>query len=161
MVNGQWSMVNGQWSVVSGQWSVVNKKSCGGIVAKGICINLPVKDLKRSVDFFTALGYSSIPTMTDEYSTAMMVEENITLLLITEEFFTNFTTKPTSDASKQTEVIISLQLDNREAVDEAVAKAVAAGATLPKEPYIFDFMYGQCFHDLDGHVWEFFAWTKA
>ena len=42
-----------------------------------IFVNLPVKDLKRSVEFFTRLGYTFNPQFTDENATCMIVGENI------------------------------------------------------------------------------------
>ncbi|AKC86512.1 VOC family protein [Pseudoxanthomonas suwonensis] len=123
-------------------------------MAKQIFVNLPVKDLDRSVAFFTALGFSFNPQFTDDNATCMIVGENIFVMLLVEPFFQTFTTKSVSDASRQTEVLLAISLDSREAVDELVAKAVAAGATVTQPARDYGFMYQQSVADLDGHQWE-------
>jgi predicted lactoylglutathione lyase len=119
-----------------------------------IFVNLPVKDLRRSVEFFTKLGYTFNPQFTDEKATCMIVGEHIFVMLLVEEFFQTFTKKPVANASKSTEVIIALSASSRAEVDELVNKAIAAGATTPNEKMDQQFMYGWGYQDLDGHLWE-------
>ena len=125
-------------------------------MASQMFVNLPVKDLKRSVDFFTALGFSFNPQFTDDNATCMIVSDHNFVMLLVESFFQSFTPKPISDARRQTEVLVAISCDSRGAVDEIIAKAVAAGATMPKPPQDLGFMYQHGFEDLDGHQWEFF-----
>jgi predicted lactoylglutathione lyase len=119
-------------------------------------VNLPVRDLNRSVAFFTQLGFTFNPQFTDENATCMIVGEDIFVMLLVENFFKTFTHKEISDATRSTEVIVSLSTDSREAVDAMVHKAVAAGATTPRDPKDYGFMYQHGFQDLDGHLWEVF-----
>ena len=77
-------------------------------------------------------------------------------MLLVESFFQSFTPKPISDARRQTEMLVAISCDSRGAVDEIIAKAVAAGAATPKPPQDLGFMYQHGFEDLDGHQWEFF-----
>lgn len=121
-----------------------------------IFVNLPVEDLKRSVEFFTALGFSFNPQFTDETATCMIVSEENFVMLLTREKFAGFTPKPIADAHATTEVLVALSMDNREAVDAMVAKAVAAGGTTYNEPQDHGFMYAHGFQDPDGHIWELF-----
>ncbi|WP_028928292.1 VOC family protein [Pseudoxanthomonas suwonensis] len=123
-------------------------------MASQIFVNLPVKDLDRSVAFFTALGFSFNPQFTDENATCMLVGENIFVMLLVEPYFATFTGKPVSDATRQTEVLVALALESREAVDGMVAKVVAAGGTVTQPARDLGFMYQQSFADLDGHQWE-------
>ena len=124
-------------------------------MATQIFVNLPVKDLKKSVDFFTALGYTFNPQFTDENATCMIVSEgHIHVMLLVETFFKTFTPKPIADAKAATEVLIALSCESRAQVDELVAKAVAAGGTTPTEAKDHGFMYQHAYQDLDGHVWE-------
>ncbi|GAB4054262.1 VOC family protein [Spirosoma litoris] len=124
-------------------------------MATKIFLNLPVKDLNKSVEFFTKLGYSFNAQFTNEDGTCMIISEDIYVMLLVEKFFKSFIKKEIADASKTTEAIICLSADNREAVDEVVKKAVAAGATTPTEAQDQGFMYSHGFQDLDGHLWEF------
>lgn len=123
-------------------------------MATKIFVNLPVKDLNRSVEFFTKLGFSFNPYFTDESCTCMVVSESIYVMLLVEDRFKDFTRKPICDATKATEVLLCLDAENREAVDELVQKAVAAGGTLYAEPMENECMYGHSFADPDGHQWE-------
>lgn len=117
-------------------------------------VNLPVKDLDRSVAFFTALGFNFNPQFTDANATCMIVSDDSFVMLLVEPFFQGFTAKPLGDARQQTEVLLAFSLDSREEVDELVGKAVAAGATITQPARDHGFMYQQSFADLDGHQWE-------
>lgn len=119
-----------------------------------IFVNLPVKDLNKSVEFFTHLGYKFNPQFTDENATCMIVSESIFVMLLVEKFFKTFTEKEICDSSKSAEMLLCLSCDSRAQVDEMVAKAVAAGASTPNEPKDYGFMYGHGYEDLDGHNWE-------
>ena len=125
-------------------------------MATQIFVNLPVKDLNKSVEFFTKLGYTFNAQFTNEDATSMIISEDIYVMLLVEKFFQTFTKKTIADAFKTTEALIALSFESREAVDEIVRKAVAAGATTPNEPYDQGFMYSHGFQDLDGHLWEVF-----
>ena len=119
-----------------------------------IFVNLPVKDLDRSVDFFTRLGYTFNPQFTDESATCMIVSDTIYVMLLTEEYFRTFMPKEVCDTSRYAEVLVALSAESREAVDETVRKAVAAGGSTYAEPQDHGFMYQHGFQDPDGHIWE-------
>lgn len=124
-------------------------------MATQIFVNLPVKDLKKSIDFFSGLGYTFNPQFTDENATSMIVSETIYVMLVTENFFKTFITKPIADATKVTETITCFSLDSRAAVDDILEKAIKGGATVPKEAQDHGWMYSRGFQDLDGHLWEY------
>ncbi|SFH13323.1 hypothetical protein SAMN05216299_10128 [Nitrosospira sp. Nsp14] len=119
-----------------------------------IFVNLPVKHLGKSVEFFTKLGFEFNPQFTDETATCMIVAEDIFVMLLTEEKFKLFTPKKICDATQSTEVLVCLSRESREKVDEMVRSAVAAGGATYNEPQDHGFMYGHGFQDLDGHIWE-------
>jgi len=119
-----------------------------------IFVNLPVKDLNRSVAFFTRLGYTFNPQFTDENATCMIVGESIFVMLVVEKFFKTFTPKPIADAKTSTEVLVALSAPSRDGVNRIVETALAAGARRYKEPKDHGFMYEWGFEDLDGHIWE-------
>ncbi|WP_409342812.1 VOC family protein [Paenibacillus sp. MBLB4367] len=126
-----------------------------GVQAAKIFVNLPVKDLNKSVEFFTKIGFEFNAQFTDENATCMIVGENIFVMLLVEEFFKKFTKKEISDATQSTEVIVSLSADSRESVDELVNKALDAGGKPSNDPKDHGFMYEWGFQDIDGHLWEF------
>ena len=119
-----------------------------------IFVNLPVKNLSESMEFFRKLGFTFNPQFTEETAACMIVAENIFVMLLTEEKFKTFTPKEICDATKSTEVLVCLSCESREKVDDMVRKAVAAGGITYNEPQDHGFMYGHGFQDLDGHIWE-------
>jgi predicted lactoylglutathione lyase len=123
-------------------------------VTTKIFVNLPVRDLTRSVEFFTRVGYTFDERFTDENATCMVIGEDIYAMLLVEPFFRTFTQKEIADASRTTEVIVALSADSREQVDEIVDRAFAAGASAASETNDQGFMYGRSYQDLDGHIWE-------
>jgi predicted lactoylglutathione lyase len=126
-----------------------------------IFVNLPVKDLVKSMAFFEALGFSFNPQFTDETAACMVISDTIFAMLLTHEKFAGFSPKPIADTSKTTEVLIALSRDDREAVDAIVKAALAAGGSTFNQPQDHGFMYGHAFRDLDGHVWEVFWMDPA
>jgi predicted lactoylglutathione lyase len=125
-------------------------------MATKIFVNLPVKNLNKSIEFFTQLGYQFNPQFTDETATCMIVADDIFVMLLTEPKFQSFTPKPICDATKSTEVLVALSCDSRDAVNDLVRKAVAAGGTTYAEAKDYGFMYQHGYQDLDGHIWELF-----
>jgi len=123
-------------------------------MARQIYVNLPVKDLKRSVEFFTELGFAFNPKFADDNATCMIVGDNIFVMLLVESFFKTFTSKQISDASNSTEVLVCLALEGRDKIDEMVGKALAAGGAAPNRAKDYGFMYQHGFQDPDGHLWE-------
>lgn len=119
-----------------------------------IFVNLAVKDLQKSIAFFTRLGFKFNAQFTDETATSMIVAEDIYVMLLTEAKFKTFTPKAICDATKSTEVLVCLSSESRDKVDEMVRNAVAAGGTTYAEPKDYGFMYQHGFQDLDGHIWE-------
>ncbi|KYF49980.1 glyoxalase [Sorangium cellulosum] len=117
-------------------------------------VNLPIRDLKRSVEFFTKLGFSFNPQFTDDKATCMIVSEQAFVMLLVEERFKDFTKKQICDTATSTEGIFALSAGSRAEVDELVNTAIASGGTEAGEPSDMGFMYFRRFYDLDGHHWE-------
>ncbi len=126
-----------------------------------IFVNLPVKDLGKSIDFFTALGFSFNPQFTDENAGCLVISDVIYAMLLVEPFFKTFTKKDIADATKTTEAIVALGVESRERVDELVDKALAAGGLPSNDTHDHGFMYERSFQDPDGHLWEVFYMDPA
>ena len=119
-----------------------------------IFLNVAVKDLDKSVAFFTELGYGFNAEYTNDDAACMVIDSNIFVMLLREAFFRTFTDKQLCDMRTHVEALTALSVDSRERVDELVAKAVAAGGSTPRPPIDYGFMYSHAFEDLDGHSWE-------
>jgi uncharacterized protein len=116
--------------------------------------NLAVEDLDRSVAFFTELGFTFDQRFSDETATAMVVNDQATVMLLTRDRFTDFTNKQLVDPRTQIQLIIAVSADSREEVDRLADKALAAGGSPASDAIDMDFMYSRSFQDPDGHQWE-------
>lgn len=119
-----------------------------------IFVNLPVSDLRRSVEFWTGLGFGFNEQFTDDNAACMVVNDQACVMLLSEKFFATFTRKELVDAARQTEVIMALSADSREEVDRMAEQALATGGSAANDTQEDGFMYGRSFHDPDGHLWE-------
>ena len=124
-------------------------------MAKMIFVNLPVTDLKRSMAFYEAVGFTNNPMFTNDQAAAMAWSDEIVVMLLTHEFWKTFTDKTLPDARSTAQVLLCLSQDSREAVDAIVGNAVSAGGRSEPTPnQDMGFMYGRSFEDPDGHIWE-------
>jgi len=119
-----------------------------------IFVNLPVRDLHKSMDFFKKIGFSFNQQFTDETAACMVISDDIFAMLLTHDKAKEFTRKEIADATRTTEVLVTLTVENRDKVNELAEKAMSAGASKAREPEDFGYMYGRSFNDPDGHIWE-------
>ncbi len=117
-------------------------------------VNIPVHDLPKSMQFFSALGFRFNEQFTDEKAACMVVNDDAYFMLLTEAFFRTFTNREASDAKRSTGALFALSCDSRAEVDQMVRKAIDAGGSHAKDPIDQGFMYGWSFYDVDGHHWE-------
>lgn len=117
-------------------------------------VNLSVRDLERSVAFFTGLGFTFDPRFTDASATCMIVSDEAFVMLMVEPRFRDFTTRQICDLRTHVEGLFSLTASSRAEVDGLVERALASGATQAMPPQDHGFMYLRSFLDLDGHHWE-------
>jgi predicted lactoylglutathione lyase len=124
-------------------------------MATKIFVNLPVKDLEKSKEFFTTIGFTINPQFTDDKAACVVISEDIFAMILREEFFKTFIPRTEiADATKATEVLVALSAESKEGVDELANKAIAAGGSQLREPEDHGFMYSRSFQDLDSHIWE-------
>ncbi|MCD0472817.1 glyoxalase/bleomycin resistance/extradiol dioxygenase family protein [Flavobacterium sp. EDS] len=126
-----------------------------------IFLNLPVKDLKRSMAFFTELGFTFNLNFTDDKAACLEIGENIFAMLLLEEFFKTFTQKQICNTATTTEILMALSVDSRKKVDEIIAAVVKAGGIEYMEAKDYGWMYQKAFLDLDGHHWEIFFMDES
>ncbi len=118
-------------------------------------VNLPVANLKKSVEFFTALGFTFNEQFTDETSTCMIIGENMYSMLLEHAKFESFIDKKIAPRDTA-EAILSLSCGSKEEVREIAEKAFAAGGRKVNDAEDIGFMYSWAFEDLDGHLWDLF-----
>ena len=123
-------------------------------MSREIFVNLPVRDLSKTMEFFSALGFTFNPQFTDDKAACMVISDKAYVMLLTEPFFRGFTTNEVTDTAKSTEAILALSCTSREEVDQMVRKAIDAGGRHAMDPTDHGFMYNWSFYDVDGHHWE-------
>ena len=123
-------------------------------MTKQFWLNLPVKDLARSREFFAQLGFA----FNDKHGQTGMVSlivGNGMVNLFPHAAFSGFAGAQVADTAGAAEVLLSLDAESRDEVDALAKKAKAAGAKVFGEPAsVQGWMYGCGFADLDGHRWN-------
>lgn len=127
-------------------------------MAQRTFINLPVRNLGKSMDFFKSIGFEFNDQFTDEKAGCMIISDTLSVMLLTEGYFRTFTKKPISDAKTVTEVLIALETSSKEEVIQNISKAQSLGAEIYAKPQDHGWIYQHSFADLDGHQWEF-SWV--
>ena len=125
-------------------------------MATKIFVNLPVKDLEKSKEFFTTIGFSINPQFTDETAACVKITEDIYAMILTHAKFKEFTPKKIADTTQSSEVITCLSFESKDKVNEVMDKALKAGGTEARAAMDYGFMFGRSFNDPDGHIWEVF-----
>lgn len=118
-------------------------------------LNLPVKDLQKTINFFTKLGFTFNPQFTDENATCMVLNEGSFVMLLVEPYFKSFTKKEIPDTKNFAQLTFAVSYDSKEEVQEKIAIALQEGAQDAGEQDM-GFMFTRRFNDLDGHLWELF-----
>ena len=131
------------------------------VKARKLFVNIPVRDLQRSIDFFEGLGFTFNTQFTDATGTSMLVGEDAYFMLLTHEKFAGFSTLPIGDPRRDTAALYAFSVDSREEVDGIVNRAIATGGARALDPQDHGFMYGWSFLDPDGHHWEVFWMDPA
>jgi len=130
-------------------------------MSKMIFVNLPVRDLQASTAFYVALGGKVNPKFSDEKATSVMFSDKIGVMLLTHERYRDFTKRPIGDARRESQSLLTITADDREAVNATLARAAAAGGRADPNPaQDHGFMYGRSVEDPDGYVWEV-MWIDA
>ena len=124
-------------------------------MSKQLFVNLPVRDLKKATAFYTAIGANQNPQFSDDTASCMVLSDTIFVMLLTHAKWATFTKKPIVDARRESEVMLALSAESKQAVDKITNAAGANGGTSDVNPkQDLGFMYGRSFEDVDGHVWE-------
>src|SRR5882757_2464646 len=131
------------------------------VMSKMIFVNLPVRDLAASTAFYVALGGTVNPQFSDEQATSLMFSEAIGVMLLTHERYGQFTQRPIGDARRESQALLALTVDSRDAVDATLTRTVAAGGRADPNPaQDHGFMRNRTVEDPDGNVWEI-VWMDA
>jgi predicted lactoylglutathione lyase len=122
--------------------------------SRQIYVNLAVREVKKSMDFFSKLGFQFNPKFTDENAACMIINDDAYVMLLGATYFKTFTKRELCDTTRHTEGLFAISCESRAAVDDMVKRAVAAGGAHAMDRQDHGFMYGWSFYDLDGHHWE-------
>ncbi|WP_281337396.1 VOC family protein [Flavobacterium eburneipallidum] len=125
-------------------------------MAKQVFINLAVKDVEKSMAFYTALGFTNNPQFSDDTGKCMVWSETIFVMILSHEKFASFITKPIAETKTAVAGLFSLSVESLEEVNTIVTNGLEAGGTEPIELRDYGFMQQRTIEDFDGHTWEIF-----
>ena len=125
-------------------------------MAKQIFINLAVKDVQKSMGFYTALGFTNNPQFSDDSGKCMVWSDSIYVMLLSHEKFAGFASKPIADTKSTAAALFSLSLDSVDEVNRMMSNGLNAGGTEQGELKDYGFMQQRTIEDFDGHTWEIF-----
>jgi predicted lactoylglutathione lyase len=121
-----------------------------------VFINLAVKNLEKSMDLYTQLGFTNNPQFSDDTAKCMVWSENIFVMLLTHDKFKTFVTKPIADTKKNVAGLFALSVESMDKVNDLADKGLAAGGSEPVPFQDYGFMQKRNIEDFDGHTWEIF-----
>lgn len=124
--------------------------------SRTLFVNLAVRDLKRSAEFFGKLGFELDASSSGEHTACMAVSDRASVMLLEESYFRAVTKSSPCDTSQHREGVFALTCQSRSEVEQMVDTAFAAGASPALAPKDNDSWYSRSFYDLDGHHWELF-----
>ncbi|MFI9271702.1 VOC family protein [Kitasatospora sp. NPDC052896] len=116
-------------------------------------VTLGVADLDRSSAFYSALGWERSSASSPEIVWFRTADSALGLFPVDE--LAADAGVPAGGEPAFRGVTLAINLESPQAVDAALAVAVAAGATVVKPPAATDWGgYSGYFEDPDGHLWE-------
>jgi predicted lactoylglutathione lyase len=126
-------------------------------MSKQIYINLPVSDLAKSTEFYTALGFTKNSDFSNDDASAMQWSDDIFVMLLKPDFYKKFLKgKNIGDTASTSAVLLALTLDSKEEVQKFADTAKQNGGDyynidmgVPE-----DMMFGYEVQDPDGNQWE-------
>jgi predicted lactoylglutathione lyase len=126
-------------------------------MAKQIFINLAVADPIKSMEFYTALGFTNNTQFSDETGKCMVWSDSINVMLLNHAKFASFTSKPIADTKTNIAALLSLSVDTVDEIHQIMERGLAAGGIEPNEMRDYGFMVQRTIEDFDGHTWEIFT----
>lgn len=122
-------------------------------------INLPIRNVAETDKFFASLGMLKNEKFSSEDTTNAKINENTFVMLLEDKRFSTFVDGDPEQINNN--LTIALQFDSKDEVDTFFEKALGSGAvdTTKSSPESEMFMYGKAFRDINGHIWELFAFT--
>jgi uncharacterized protein len=123
---------------------------------KQVFINVAVKDVEKSKDFYTQLGFTLNPQFSDDQAKCMVWSDAIFLMIMSHEKFKSFTKKPLADTKNAIAGLFALSVESVDIVNKIVESGLRAGGTEPMPMTDYGFMQLRKIEDYDGHTWEIF-----
>lgn len=120
-------------------------------MASNIIVSYPAADIDRSTAFYTGLGMTLNPDLSNEQAACFAWDDDLQFMLMEREFMAGFTEKQLADPATTVQVQITILCDSREQVDKVSEAGLAAGGTEAGDPQDLGFMYSRDLEDPDGN----------
>jgi predicted lactoylglutathione lyase len=125
---------------------------------KMIWANLVSKDLQKTIQFYTGLGFHQNGKETDELVSLCFGENKFVINFFTPQRFERALNGKITDTTTTNEIIFSLSARSKDEVDAWHEKVKKIGGTVFSEPEAFEVGYTFGFTDPDGHKFNFLYW---
>jgi predicted lactoylglutathione lyase len=119
--------------------------------------NLPVKDVEKTREFFTKLGFKRNGSDDNkDLASFIFSDDHFVIHFFKQESFEEGAEISASDTSKGSEIMFTIGADSKQAVNEWRDNVEKAGGKIFLEPKDIKIGYNFGFADLDGHRWNVF-----
>lgn len=130
-------------------------------MSRQIFVNLPTRDVSRSRAFFSGLGWDINPELSDDRAICVVISDTLYLVILAKGYLQHTTGEPVPYPQTALHPDSAFSEESREAVDEMVQRALAAGGTEPRPPQDLGYMYYRAVLDPDGNQFSFVYMDSA
>ena len=126
---------------------------------KKIWLNLGVSDLKRTTEFYNALGFkpNGKHSVTKELTSFLVGEDDFVMHFFLKDILKTSMKGGIADLQNTNEVLVTLSAESRDQVDKWEKEVERAGGKIISKPEEFgEGYYGFVFADPDGHRFNVF-----
>ncbi len=120
---------------------------------KQIFINLPVKDVEASMDFYLQLGFTVNSLFTFDDQKCMVWSDQIFVMLQAYKMFNSGNKKKLPDTKENAIATFTLPVESLDKVNEIIEKGLKAGGKESTPMMDEGFMQIRNIEDVDGHNW--------
>ncbi len=121
---------------------------------KSIYLNLATKDLDKTRNFWSKLGFSFNENLSSDKALCLILNDGAMYsMFIRQDYFNAFTNRHIAD-DYSSQMLIAIEVDSRERLDQIINLAIKNGGSRYKESKDYEWMYYDSFADPDGHKWE-------
>lgn len=122
----------------------------------GIWANMPVKSIKKTIRFYTALGMKPLGPTTDKLVCFKFTSDAFVINFFKKSTFKKSVENDVANAKKHSEIIFTIGADSEKEVNDWTKKVKEAKGKIHLKPTKIPGGYNMVFADPDGHRFNVF-----